>query len=127
MAGGVLVIVGGGALLGGVVGGAALAGQVALFGSSPKFALSLAAKLDVVLREIILNEQKDIKMAQAILNSYKENIVELKSAITKLKLENDNNKTQIKNLEESVTYMENIFKEMNRFTSSFKIGLDHDE
>ena len=119
MAGGIMVIVGGGVLLGGAAGGAALAGKVALFGSSPKFALSFAAKLDVVLREIILNEQKDIKLAQAILNNYKENIIELKSAITKLKLENDKNKAQIKNLEESVKYMENIFKEMNRFTSSF--------
>lgn len=127
MAGGVMVIVGGGALLGGAAGGAAIAGKVALFGSSSKFALSFAAKLDVVLREIILNEQKDIKLAQAILSNYKENIVELKSAIAKLKLENEKNKAQIKNLEESVKYMENIYKEMNRFTSSFEIGMEHEE
>ena len=114
-------------MLGGVTGGAALAGQIALFGSSSKFALSLAAKLDVVLREIILNEQKDIKMAQAILNSYKENIVKMKSTIAEMKLENEKSKAEIKNLEESVKYMENNFKEMNRFTSSFEVGLDHEE
>ena len=127
VAGGTMFVVGGGALLGGVTGGAAFAGKVALFGSSSKITLSFAAKIQVVLCEIILNEQKDIKMAQAILNNYKENIVELKSTITKMKLENDKNKAQIKNLEESVKFMENIFKEMNRVKSSFEVGFDHEE
>jgi len=123
MAGGVLVIVGGGALLGAAVGGAGIAGKELLFGASPDFALTSAAKLDVVLREIILNEQRDIKLAQAILENYKENIVQLHSQIAKLQLEKERDKAQLKNMKKSLEYMERVFKDMNVFTSSFEIGM----
>lgn len=123
MAGGVMVICGGGALLGIAAGGAAVAGKEALFSSSPELALTLAAKLDVVLREIILNEQRDTKFAQEVLNIYKENIVALNAQLMSLELENKKDKTQIKNLKKSVEYMEKIFRDMNRFTSSFEIGI----
>ena len=125
MAGGVLVIVGGGALLGAAAGGAAAVGKEALFKSSPQFALTFAAKLNVVLREIILNEQRDVKFAQAILKKYEETIVQLSSQIAKLKLESEKDKDSIKNLKKSVEYMERIFEDMQKFSSSFEEGLTH--
>lgn len=127
MAGGAMAICGGGALLGMAAGGAAVAGKEALFCNSPELALTLAAKLDVVLREIILNEQKDTKFAQEVLNNYKENIVALSAQIASLELEDAKNKIQIKNLKKSVEYMEKIFKDMNRFASSFEIGMNESE
>lgn len=127
MAGGAMVICGGGALLGAAVGGAAVAGKEALFGTSPALVLTLAAKLDVVLREIILNEQKDIRLAQKVLENYKENILALNTRIASLELENKKNEGQIKNLKKAVEYMEKIFKDMNRFTSSFEVGLNEEK
>lgn len=123
MAGGVMVICGGGALLGMAAGGAAVAGKETLFGSSPELALTLAAKLDVVLREIILNEQKDTLLAQEVLKNYKQNIINLNTQIKSLELENEQNKNNIKNLKKSVEYMEKIFGDMNRFASSFEVGM----
>lgn len=123
MAGGAMVICGGGALLGAAAGSAAVVAKENLFSASPALALTLAAKLDVVLREIILNEQKDIKLAQKVLENYKENILALNTRIASLELENEKNEAQIKNLKKAVEYMEKIFKDMNRFTSSFEVGL----
>lgn len=127
MAGGAMVLCGGGALLGVAAGGAAVATKETLFSASPELALTLAAKLDVVLREIILNEQKDIKIAQKVLESYKENILALNMRIASLELENEKNEAQIKNLKKAVEYMEKIFRDMNRFTSSFEVGLNEGE
>lgn len=112
MAGGVMVIVGGGGLLGAATGAAAVAGKEFLFGNSPGIALTFAAKLDVVLREIILNDQRDIKLAQKVINNFRETIVALKAQIEDLKLRNEKNEKQIKNLKKAVEYMERIFKGM---------------
>lgn len=122
MAGGVLAIVGGGALLGVAGGGAAVAG-FSLMESSPELALSQAAKLDVVLREIILNGQHDVKMAQSILERYKEQIANMQKEVERLKLEHDTDKNLIKNLARSIKYMEILYRDSETFTSSFGIGV----
>lgn len=124
IAGGVLTIVGGGALLGAAGGGATVTVFSLIARATPELALSQAAKLDVVLREIILNEQQDIKAAQDILKKYKDHIAELNKELSLLKSENEQNKSDIKNLTESIGYMERIFKDLMRFTSSFEVGIE---
>ncbi len=125
IAGGVCVLAGGGALLGGAIGGGAVAIGNAIAKSSPKFALSQAAKLDVVLREIVLNNQKDLKSAQEIINNYLTQIDELKRELNKLKNSDEKNKNDIKNLKKSIEYMEMIFNDMRKFKSSFETGLGY--
>lgn len=123
MAGGVMVIVGGGAILGAASGGAAVTGFSIMAKNNPEFALSQAAKLDVVLREIILNGQKDVGTAQEILKKYKDNISEMNKEISNMRLEREQDKATIKNLKKAVEYMEKLYKDMERFTSSFEEGL----
>lgn len=123
VAGGVFTIVGGGALLGAAGSSAAVAGFSLMAKSTPEFALSQAAKLDVVLREIILNGQKDVKKAQSVLENFKEQIANMQKEIEMLKLEQEKDKTIVKNLKKSVGYMERLFVDANKFTSAFEIGL----
>lgn len=125
MAGGAFVIVGGGALLGGAIGGSSLAVGKAFAKESPGIMLSQAAKLDVVMREIILNTQKDVKMAQEIISNYREQIADLTRDLSKLKTDTKEQKEQIKNLKNSIKYMENILKDMNKFNSAFGEGFAH--
>jgi len=113
MLGGTMVIIGGGALLGVTTGGALIAGKEAFFTNNPIAALTFAAKLNVVLREIILNEQKDTKLAQAVLHSFKDSIVQLNAQLTELRLENEKSKERIKNMEKSISYLERIYMSMD--------------
>ena len=101
MAGGIAAVVGGGAILGGVGGGVA----GALLSSSPDFTLSQAAKLEVVMKEIILGSQKDILMAQDILNRQQEAIQVLEKDLQNFKLKEDENKDKIKNLTISISHL----------------------
>lgn len=121
MAGGAAIIAGGAALLGGAVAGGA-GGAVLAFSSSPEFTLSQAAKLEVVLREIILNAQKDVKFAQEVMKNMKSQIQELTQKLSELELEDKENKDVIKNLKKSIDYLTKVFKENNRFVSSFEEG-----
>ncbi|GAB1544818.1 hypothetical protein NUACC21_74940 [Scytonema sp. NUACC21] len=69
MAGGFAVIVAGGAILGAGAG----AGVGALFAQSPDSALTQAAKLEVVMKEIV-HIQKDIRLAQEIIKEQRQAI-----------------------------------------------------
>lgn len=111
MAGGIAVVVGGGAVLGGVGGGVA----GALLSSSPDFALSQAAKLEVVMKEIILGSQKDILMAQSILNRQQEAIQSLEKDLQKFKLKEDDNKEKIKNLTISISHLKKALEHNTEF------------
>lgn len=124
MAGGTLVIVGGGGLLGGAIGGAFVAGTGLLAKNSPDLVISQGAKLSVVLREIILNSQKDTLYAQNILLELKKQILNLNEEVATLRLDQSKQKTQIKNLEKAIKGLERIYKETNVFKSSFEIGLE---
>ena len=126
MAGGVLVIVGGGALLGSVAGGVAIAGKETLFNNSPKLVLSFAAKVNVVLREIILNEQKDTVKAQEIIAALKEQIAQQNAELSRLKNADGENKKAISNLKKSIEYMERIVGNMKKYSSSFELGMSYD-
>lgn len=126
MAGGVLAIVGGGALLG-LAGGSAVAGSASLLmTASPEFTLTQAAKLEIVLKEIILNAQQDITLAQEVMERYKNEIAHLQAELTKIKLDNAEDKKMIKNMEKSIDYMEKAYQNMRIFASSYETGMHLD-
>lgn len=106
MAGGMAVIVGGGALLGIGAG----AGAKKLFSSFPKMTLSQAAKLEVVLKEIVLGYQHDIQLAQEILVKQQEQIGILKTELLKMQMKNKKNEEEINNLKKSIEYLEELVK-----------------
>ena len=124
MAGGVATIVGGGALLGLAVGGTASATVTGIVLASPKLTLTTAAKLEVTVREVLLNAQKDTATAQQVLSSYKEELKRLKHLMVDLEAEDKNNKEQIKALKTSIAYLSRSTQSLDRFMSSFEIGMD---
>lgn len=109
MAGGFAVLVGGAIVLGGSTG----AGIGTLASSSPKLVLTELAKMEVVLREIILGIQHDTKLLQDIILQLSKNMNEMQTELAKLKFEEKKNKEKIKNLEETIEYMK---KAMDEFT-----------
>ena len=127
MAGGVALIAGGGALLGLAGGGTAVATTSILLLKAPDFTLTLAAKLETILKEIILNSQKDIVNAQIILKRYKEQISDLTKEVELLKLDSEVTKEELKNIKESLKYMEKSYNSMKVFESAFEEGLKADE
>lgn len=120
--GGVLAIVGGGALLGLAGGGAAVGSASMLMAAVPELALTQAAKLEVVLKEIVLNAQQDITVAQEVMEQYKNEIANLQGELTKVKLDSEENKKTISNMEKSIEYMEKAYQNMRVFASSYEIG-----
>lgn len=123
MAGGVAVIAGGGALLGLAGGGAAVGIGTHLLSSSPEFVLTQAAKLETILKEVILNEQKDVESAQKVIARYQQKIDELNSELTRMELENEKNKRELVNIKVSIKYLKRSCKEMKKITSSHEIGM----
>lgn len=109
MAGGIAVIVGGGALLG--LGSGVGVGK--LLATSPQFALSGAAKLEVVMREITLTAQKDIRVAQEIIKEQHQTVQALDDRLFELQKDRDKNKDEIKTLKKSIEYLRSAI-ERNR-------------
>jgi tetratricopeptide (TPR) repeat protein len=105
MAGGFAVIVGGGAILGASAG----VGVGALFAQSPDSALTQAAKLEVVMKEIVLI-QKDIRLAQEIIKEQRQAIRSLEDEKDNLLLNKEQNKQKIENLEKAIEYLKNALK-----------------
>ena len=108
IAGGIAVIVGGGAILGAVGGGTI----GAMLASSPDFALSQSAKLEVVIREIIIGVQKDVRLAQEILLGVQATIANQEQEILKLKMKDKENRDKIANLEKSLKYLKDALERM---------------
>lgn len=135
MAGGTLVIVGGGAALGlgvgtgvgGAVGAAGLTGK--------KNTIMQSVKLLVSVREIFLNDEKDIEFSNSIYEKYLDNIREIENGIVELQLKADVVKgkekrqltEQIKKAKESVDAMKLARKNMLKFKSSFEIGMENSD
>ena len=126
MAGGVVAIAGGGALLGAAGGGAAVSTVSILAKSMPSFALSQAAKLEVVLKEIILNAQKDVQSAQAVMENLRREIHKLQREIEKLKKEDEEKKDAIKNMKKTLNYLQKSYQDMAVFKSSYEIGAEYE-
>ncbi|MEG2246660.1 MAG: hypothetical protein RR942_14125 [Romboutsia sp.] len=110
MAGGLAVVVGGGALLGSVAGGSA-GYAISLIKTSSQFTLSQAAKLEIVIKEILLTNQKDVRMAQELIKEQRAAIAALENEIIKMKIEFSSTKEEIKNMEQSVKYMKKVLEE----------------
>ncbi len=121
--GGTIVIAGGGALLGLAGGGTALGIAAALALSTPEYTLTQAAKLETILKEVILNAQKDVVSAQKIIAQYEEQIIELNKQIAKMELQADKDKKEIQSVKTSLEYLKKSYDDMNKFTSSFEIGM----
>jgi len=111
--GGQLVLIGGGAIMGGGIGAGVGSGVMALISNSSDFTLSQLARLQVVLKEIILGMQHDVLAIQQILLNQQEKINILKKEVIRLKADAKKNKDRIKNLEKSITYMERFMKANN--------------
>lgn len=131
MAGGTIAIVGGGAILGvGVgagVGGAA--GAISLMGK--KNTILQSAKLLVSVREVFLNDEKDVEYSSTVYEKYVQNIAEIEKGLIGLRLKADvvdnkekkRLKAEIKSAEDSVKAMKIAMKSMNKFISSYAVGM----
>ena len=104
MAGGTAVIVGGGALLGFVTGGTASATSLALL-SAPEYIAFECAKIEVAIKEILINSQNDKNGATLVLNRFRDSINVLKEQIVELE-KNKDKKSDIKKIRKSIAFME---------------------
>lgn len=127
MAMGVAAIAGGGALLGAAGGGAAAVAASAFAKKSPEFTLSQTVKLEVVMREILLNAQHDIESAQEVIARLQDQVRSLKAELKQLQAEQEKDKETIKNLEKSIDMITKAIKDMVIFKSSFEIGLENED
>ncbi len=106
IAGGIAVIVGGGVVLGGALG--STTGRLLV--ANPTFILSEAAKLEVVMREIVLLGQKDIRLAQELIKEQRKAINKLENEVIELSADREKNKERIKNIEKSINYLRKAAK-----------------
>ena len=131
MAGGMIAVVGGGAILGvgAGIGAGGIAAAVSLGGKENVIAQS--AKLMVSVQEIFLNEEKDVEYSTTIFEQYIRSIAEVGKDLVELDLkaeiasneEKKKLKTKIKNTEESVNAMKIAMRSMNKYISSYKVGV----
>ena len=135
MAGGTMAIVGGGAILGLGV-GAGVGGAVSAVGIMGKKATIMqSAKLMVSVREIFLNDEKDVAYSNMVYEQYVKNIANIEKDLVDLRLKEnvatkDEKKAlelQIKNTEESVHAMSIAMKSMNKYNSAFAVGIGVEE
>ena len=108
--GGGAIAAGGFGITGGIV-VLAGAGIGTLAASSSAIVLTELAKMEVVLKEIILGIQRDTQMMQEIIMSMNDNLNEMRKEVIILKMENEKNKNKIKNLEESIEYLKKAIDE----------------
>ena len=84
------------------------------------------------MREIFLNDEHGIEYSDTIYEQYVKNIMEIEKGLVELKLKADTAskeekkalKLEIKNAEESVNAMKIAMKSMNKFKSSFAVGMN---
>lgn len=132
MAGGTAAIVGGGALLGLGVGGAAgtVAGNLATLGK--RSAIAQSAKLLTAVEEIYLNDERDLKLSESVLERYEELVVKATSDIKRLRIAADKAngperkelKRSCRESERTVRALERAMKDLRKFSSSFSEGLE---
>lgn len=106
VAAGTAVFVGGGILLGSAVG--VPSGFIVATATNSKLFLSQAAKMEVVLKEIVLAIQKDTDYFQKVLLNLQSQTASLTAELQKLKMDEDNNKKKIAELKKSIKYLESV-------------------
>lgn len=131
MSGGIATIVGGGAILGlGVGAGVGSAvGAVSLMGK--KNTILQSAKLMVSVREIFLNDERDIEYSNTVYEKYVQNIADIEKDLIELQLkanvadkkQKKKLKAEIKSAEDTVKAMKIAMKSMNKFISSYETGV----
>lgn len=134
MLGGTMAIVGGGTLLGLGVGAGVggTIGAVSVMGK--KGTILQSAKLMVSVREIFLNDEHDADYSNSVYEQYVRNIADIEKGLVELRLKADvadkeekkKLKEEIKNTEEAVHVMKIAMKSMNKFNSSFEIGMSEE-
>ena len=134
MAGGTIAVVGGGAVLGLGAGSAVGGGMAALSLAGKKNTILQSAKLMVSVEEIFLNGEKDLAYSTSVYEQYVKGIESIEKSVVELRLKADVAEAaekkklneQIKEEEESVRAMRIARKSMNRFISSFEVGMSAD-
>ena len=106
IAGGITVVVGGGGIFGALSGGT----LASVLGKSSDYALREGAKLEVMMKEIILTSQKDMRFAQEMIKAQKQVIGEMGEKLTELELKEGDNAERIKQLTKSILYLEKSLK-----------------
>ena len=106
MAGGTAVIVGGGALLGFATGGTASVAGITLL-SSPEYAVSECAKIEVVILEILNKVQNDKDAAFLVLKRFEDSIGALSEYMNDLDPRIKKEKFERQKLKKSILYMKN--------------------
>lgn len=109
MVGGITVLVGGSLILGGGTGAV-----IGMLTTNPKIMMTEMAKMQVVMKEIVLGLQKDTALFQEILNKLTANELEMRQEIKRLQEDNEANKEKIKNLQEAVEYLEKGINELKK-------------
>jgi len=107
MSGGMVVLVGGGAILFAGLGGAG--GRIAVSMTAASALLS-AAKLEVILKEFILQGQKDMAKVQEILLAQRRCIQELENELDRLRVAGSTNSERISELEKAITILQTALK-----------------
>jgi len=136
IAGGTATIVGGGALLGTTV-GLGIGGAVGAAGIIGKEStVQQSAKLLVSMKEVFLNDEKDVEYSDSVYEQYTQKIKDIQAALIEIRLleedeadpkRNKEIKRQIKNAEESIKAMIIARNSMKKFKSSFELGMDKAE
>lgn len=111
--GGIAAIVGGGALIGGGLG----AGAMTLASSNPDLVMGDAAKITVVIRDILIIQQHNLELARKVyeeltykLNDFQHELVNLKNALKFGNGDKETIKKQIKNIEKIIESLERLIK-----------------
>lgn len=125
IAGGVAILAGGGALLGLAGAGTVTAVASIVMLKSPDYTLTQAAKLETILKEVVLNVQQDVVCAQTIIEKYREQIDELNKKLTEMETQAEVTKKELKNIKESIKYMTKSCKGMAVFTSCYEEGMKY--
>ena len=98
--------IGGGALLGFATGGTASVPGITLL-SSPEYAVSECAKIEVVILEILNKVQNDKDAAFLVLKRFEDSIGALSEYMNDLNPKIKKEKTEIQKLKKSILYMKN--------------------
>ena len=128
MAGGTAVIVGGSAVLGFGVGSSVRA--VAVQGK--KYTVLESAKLICTVREIILNDEKDIEYAKIVVEDFADANIVIEKDLVDIKAKKDKTedkeerkrlKADIHSAEETLDVRKRAVKRLRKYISSFEVGL----
>lgn len=109
---GTAVFVGGGILLGSAVG--VPSGLIVATATNSKLFLSQAAKMEVVLKEIVLAIQKDTAYFQKILLNLQSQTASLTAELQRLKMDEESNKRKISELKKSIKYLESVINAVQK-------------